>query len=162
MVGFPSRSRARRHPEPSPHFTQKNNIDRRWPRSVIFLQKRILPRNARITPLNCFGLCSGAKWLTPCRRINSPPGILRARYSNRAFKVTGPLCVHSNGRTISYTAPGICRRLLHADPTPWPVKESAVFTVLCASPQHLHFTHSLGTDADWRHGFNPFVRNILN
>ncbi len=111
MVGFPSRSRARRHPEPSPHFTQKNNIGRRWPRSVIFLQKRILPRNARITPLNCSGLCSGAKWLTPCRRINSPPGILRTRYSNRAFNVTGPLCVHSNcgkssGRATDSTSIG--------------------------------------------------------
>ena len=43
-----------------------------------------------------------------------------------------------------------------------PTQQSAVFAVLRASPQHLHFTHSLGPDADRRHGFNPFVRNIFN
>jgi len=35
------------------------------PPSVIFLQERTLPRKARITLLNCSGLCGGAKWLTP-------------------------------------------------------------------------------------------------
>jgi hypothetical protein len=48
------------------------------PRSVNFLQEGTLPRKARITLLNCSGLCSGARWLTPGRRINSAPGILRA------------------------------------------------------------------------------------
>ena len=37
---------------------------------------------------------------------------------------------------------------------------SSGFSCLCASPQHLHFTHSLRTDADWRHGFNPVIDSI--
>jgi hypothetical protein len=40
-------------------------------------------------------------------------------------------------------------------------KQSAVFAVLRASPQHLHFTHGLRTHPDWWHGFNPFVWDIL-
>lgn len=50
--------------------------DRKAPRSVILLQERTLSRKASITVLNCSGLCSGAKWLIPDRKINSAPGIL--------------------------------------------------------------------------------------
>ena len=48
--------------------------------SILVLQARTLSRKARITLLNCSGLCSGAKWLTPGKRNNSAPGILPARY----------------------------------------------------------------------------------
>ena len=47
----------------------------------LLLQEGSLRRKARITLLNISGLCSGAESLTPGSRMNSAPGMLRARYS---------------------------------------------------------------------------------
>jgi hypothetical protein len=38
---------------------------------------------------------------------------------------------------------------------------STVLAILRARPQHPHFTHSLRTDANRRHGFGPLLRNIF-
>src|SRR6516164_11784008 len=50
-------------------------------RRRLLLQEGSLRGKARITLLNFSGLCSGAKWLTPGSRMDSAPGMLRARYS---------------------------------------------------------------------------------
>ena len=65
--------------------------------------RKTLPKKARITPLNCSGLCSGAKWLTPRRRINFAPGMLAARYSACSSLMNSSclLCTMTMGTWIS-------------------------------------------------------------
>jgi hypothetical protein len=83
-------------------MTQKRKT-RRGRASLLFLQQGTLSRNTRITVLNCSGLCSGAKWLTPGSKISSAPGMLRARYSvcSGLINSSCSLCTIATGTWMS-------------------------------------------------------------